>query len=242
MLTVLTNPLAMLSVKEAGGPGGCASRRLQTVQETAALHHCEVAVNAGFFVPKGANLGACLGNVVTDGTVVQHSIRQNVNFGVRADGSVFIGYLPVPPPPPTTTTTTTPAPTTPSVAETDMNVTVVPPDELSSSTTAAPATNQTLSPRADKVTIDVPPSNASASPTTTGASLVNTTTIAPSSSTTTTTTSSTPPTTTTLPPPVLTGGNSSVPFVQLIAGVLWLIKVPSPRLGESSVAVAPTND
>ena len=48
-------------------------------------------MNAGFFVPY---TGKCLGNIVSDGTLVRtaNNIR-NANFGLRGDGTFVVGYL-----------------------------------------------------------------------------------------------------------------------------------------------------
>eukprot|EP01136_Pigoraptor_vietnamica_P034755 Opistho-1_new@99085 len=57
---------------------------------TAHAKGCLVAANGGFF--NTAN-GACYGNVVSDGRVVQTSPWHNANFGIRRDGSFVTGYI-----------------------------------------------------------------------------------------------------------------------------------------------------
>lgn len=89
-MAIVSRPLETLTVLEAGGPGGCTAPRKATVLATAMTGDCEVAVNAGFF---NVSSGACLGNVVSDGRVVQTSREQNVHFGLRKDGTIFVGYL-----------------------------------------------------------------------------------------------------------------------------------------------------
>ena len=50
---------------------------------------CAVVTNAGFF---NITSHACLGNLVSDGQILQTSTRHNVNFGIR-DGKFVIGYI-----------------------------------------------------------------------------------------------------------------------------------------------------
>ncbi len=188
----------MLSVQEAGGSGGCAARRLVPVAATADVAGCEVAFNAGFFVPKGADLGMCLGNVVSDGRVVQRAAHQNVNFGIRADGSLFVGYLPLPPPPPTE------AP----VSTTTVTTTTTMPE-------GSQVTNET---RAD-VMNSMDQTRRASRKDNNSVNIGNT-------STTTPTTTTTTHTTTPVDHTPIHGGSSTSEFVQLISGVLWLIKVP----------------
>ncbi|XP_029959508.1 N-acetylglucosamine-1-phosphodiester alpha-N-acetylglucosaminidase isoform X2 [Salarias fasciatus] len=90
-MTVVHDPLRSVSVLEPGGPGGCGSNRTVSVAETAEAAGCLYAQNAGFFNTKS---GACLGNVVSDGTAVRDSGGvQNAQFGIRKDGSLVFGYL-----------------------------------------------------------------------------------------------------------------------------------------------------
>lgn len=61
-----------------------------TVEETAAAAGCLFAQNAGFF---STNHNWCLGNVVSDGRMVQDSGGiQNAQFGIRRDGTLVFGY------------------------------------------------------------------------------------------------------------------------------------------------------
>jgi len=46
-------------------------------------------MNAGFF---DMRTGACLGNLVSAGRVLQTSTSVNANFGLRSDGMYFVGY------------------------------------------------------------------------------------------------------------------------------------------------------
>eukprot|EP00066_Takifugu_rubripes_P027902 XP_011617168.1 PREDICTED: N-acetylglucosamine-1-phosphodiester alpha-N-acetylglucosaminidase [Takifugu rubripes] len=90
-MTVVHDPLSTLSVLEPGGPGGCGMNHRATVEETAAAAGCLVAQNAGFF---NTNHDWCLGNVVSDGRMVQDSGGiQNAQFGIRRDGTLVFGYL-----------------------------------------------------------------------------------------------------------------------------------------------------
>uniref|UniRef100_A0A8D0Q751 N-acetylglucosamine-1-phosphodiester alpha-N-acetylglucosaminidase n=1 Tax=Sus scrofa TaxID=9823 RepID=A0A8D0Q751_PIG len=90
-LTRAAEPLRTFSVLEPGGPGGCASRRRVTVEETAREAGCSVAQNGGFF---RMDTGECLGNVVSDGRLVGNAEGlQNAQFGIRRDGTLVTGYL-----------------------------------------------------------------------------------------------------------------------------------------------------
>ncbi|XP_006054974.2 N-acetylglucosamine-1-phosphodiester alpha-N-acetylglucosaminidase isoform X1 [Bubalus bubalis] len=90
-LTQAPEPLRTFSVLEPGGPGGCASKRRATVEETARLSGCTVAQNGGFF---RMETGECLGNVVSGGRRVSSAGGlQNAQFGIRRDGTLVTGYL-----------------------------------------------------------------------------------------------------------------------------------------------------
>ncbi|XP_019515895.1 PREDICTED: N-acetylglucosamine-1-phosphodiester alpha-N-acetylglucosaminidase isoform X4 [Hipposideros armiger] len=90
-LTRAAEPLRTFAVLEPGGPGGCASRRRATVEETARPAGCSVAQNGGFF---RMGTGECLGNVVSDGRLVSSAGGlQNAQFGIRRDGTMVTGYL-----------------------------------------------------------------------------------------------------------------------------------------------------
>ena len=88
-MTVVHDPLRTVSVVEPGGPDGCKMSRNVSVEETAKAARCLYAQNAGFF---GTKSGKCLGNVVSNGRLVQDSGGvQNVQFGIRRDGSLVFG-------------------------------------------------------------------------------------------------------------------------------------------------------
>ncbi|XP_054990743.1 N-acetylglucosamine-1-phosphodiester alpha-N-acetylglucosaminidase isoform X2 [Sorex araneus] len=90
-LTRVADPLRTFSVLEPGGPGGCATRRRATVEDTARPAGCLVAQNGGFF---GTETNECLGNVVSDGRRVSSAGGlQNAQFGIRRDGTLVTGYL-----------------------------------------------------------------------------------------------------------------------------------------------------
>ncbi|XP_036885782.1 N-acetylglucosamine-1-phosphodiester alpha-N-acetylglucosaminidase isoform X2 [Sturnira hondurensis] len=90
-LTRAAEPLRTFSVLEPGGPGGCASRRRATVEETVREAGCSVAQNGGFF---RMDTGECLGNVVSDRRRVSSAGGlQNAQFGIRRDGTLVTGYL-----------------------------------------------------------------------------------------------------------------------------------------------------
>ncbi|GFR97112.1 N-acetylglucosamine-1-phosphodiester alpha-N-acetylglucosaminidase [Elysia marginata] len=90
---VVNTPLTTLSILEPGQRGSCKNgtdgRTL--VRETARRSGCIVAVNAGLF---NTHTGACLGNIISDGRLVQDSGGiQNAHFGLTRDGQIFMGYL-----------------------------------------------------------------------------------------------------------------------------------------------------
>ncbi|XP_026559907.1 N-acetylglucosamine-1-phosphodiester alpha-N-acetylglucosaminidase [Pseudonaja textilis] len=90
-LTMVRDPLRTFSVLEPGGPGGCHFHRRATVEETVSRSQCLLAQNGGYFDTK---TGACLGNVVSNGRLVQSSGGvQNAQFGIRKDGTLVFGYL-----------------------------------------------------------------------------------------------------------------------------------------------------
>ncbi|XP_026173390.1 N-acetylglucosamine-1-phosphodiester alpha-N-acetylglucosaminidase isoform X2 [Mastacembelus armatus] len=90
-ITVVHDPQRTVSVLEPGGPGGCGMNQRSLVEETSKAAGCLYAQNAGFFNTKS---GKCLGNVVSDGRMVQDSGGvQNAQFGIRRDGTLVFGYL-----------------------------------------------------------------------------------------------------------------------------------------------------
>ena len=97
-IAYLEQPYYTLSVLEPGHPGGCKvqywSATRSTVRDTASHRFggCRLAVNAGYFKVRN---GHCLGNIVSDGRIVQTSNdEQNANFGIRRDGTISVGYIP----------------------------------------------------------------------------------------------------------------------------------------------------
>lgn len=59
------------------------------MEETARLGRCLVAQNGGYF---DMSSGECLGNVVSDGRLVQNAHGlQNAQFGIRRDGTMVFG-------------------------------------------------------------------------------------------------------------------------------------------------------
>ncbi|XP_017279171.1 N-acetylglucosamine-1-phosphodiester alpha-N-acetylglucosaminidase isoform X2 [Kryptolebias marmoratus] len=90
-MTVVHDPLRTVSVLEPGGPDGCSMNHKVSVEETAKAAGCLYAQNAGFFNTKSSE---CLGNVVSNGRLVQDSGGlQNAQFGIRKDGTLVFGYL-----------------------------------------------------------------------------------------------------------------------------------------------------
>ncbi|GFO20733.1 N-acetylglucosamine-1-phosphodiester alpha-n-acetylglucosaminidase-like [Plakobranchus ocellatus] len=89
---IILYPLDTVSILEPGYRGSCGHRtdRLVTVRRTASQDECLVAINAGFF---NSLTGACLGNIVSDGLIIQSSGGiQNAHFGLTKDGYIFTGY------------------------------------------------------------------------------------------------------------------------------------------------------
>lgn len=97
-ISFINNPYYTFSVLEPREKGGCKKDYLYVtrslVRETARLrtHGCKLAANGGYFTVLN---GQCLGNIVSDGRVVQTANdEQNANFGIRHDGTIVVGYIP----------------------------------------------------------------------------------------------------------------------------------------------------
>jgi len=88
-LATLANPVGRVQL--ALPPQGCGTRELTTVTAKSHRPFCKLAINAGYF---NVTDGACIGNVVSHGQIVQTVplAQGNVNFGVR-DDKFHIGYL-----------------------------------------------------------------------------------------------------------------------------------------------------
>ncbi|KAL8615311.1 hypothetical protein ACOMHN_038050 [Nucella lapillus] len=87
------NPERTLSVVEPGHRGSCEETKgvRVRVQDMASHNQCVFAANAGYF---NTHTGKCLGNIVSDGRLVQDSGGiQNVHFGITKQGQIFTGYL-----------------------------------------------------------------------------------------------------------------------------------------------------
>merc|ERR1719507_406552 len=85
----LANPAGRVSL--ALPPGGCGSRELVTVTSQEHQPRCKFAINAGYF---NVHNGACIGNVISHGVIVQTVpiSEGNVNFGIK-NGKFHIGYI-----------------------------------------------------------------------------------------------------------------------------------------------------
>jgi len=72
-------------------PGGCGSREKTSITAQKHSPKCRLAINAGYF---NVTNGACIGNLVSDGILIQSVPldQGNVNFGIK-DGKFVIGYL-----------------------------------------------------------------------------------------------------------------------------------------------------
>lgn len=89
----IKNPVNHFIVAEPFG-GGCRNFSRATVTETSKSHNCRGAVNAGFFdISGGATDGACIGNVITKGKIIQKASKVNANFGITKKGEFFLGYI-----------------------------------------------------------------------------------------------------------------------------------------------------
>jgi len=88
-LAKLDNPAGRVSL--ALPPAGCGTREKVTVTSQAHRPRCKLAVNAGYF---NVHNGACIGNVVSQKTIIQTVplSQGNVNFGIK-NGIFHIGYL-----------------------------------------------------------------------------------------------------------------------------------------------------
>ena len=109
-LAIISNPVEHFSVLPP--PAGCgtvskvSSTTIARKRQRNILHHgCKIAVNAGFFMrhvhgPNGTSPMctnakkncACLGNLVSEGKILQTTNWMNVNFGLR-NGKFVVGYL-----------------------------------------------------------------------------------------------------------------------------------------------------
>jgi N-acetylglucosamine-1-phosphodiester alpha-N-acetylglucosaminidase len=100
-LFILENPLGHFSIEEptwqmsqnedGDGGGGCALKKRSKTSSSAHANDCVVATNAGFF---DTRTGACLGDVVSNGRVVQEHGYTNAAFGVDKQARFVVGYLP----------------------------------------------------------------------------------------------------------------------------------------------------
>ncbi|XP_069113869.1 N-acetylglucosamine-1-phosphodiester alpha-N-acetylglucosaminidase-like isoform X2 [Argopecten irradians] len=92
--TIVNNPYKTLSVLEPLQEGGCRdgiTGDRETVVKSAEQMKCMVAINAGLF---NTTSGSCLGNVVSNGRLIQNSGGiQNAHFGIKSNGELFFGYL-----------------------------------------------------------------------------------------------------------------------------------------------------
>jgi exopolysaccharide biosynthesis protein len=89
--SVVEDPLQTFSILEPENVGGCNKSARAKVSDTAKQRNCVVATNAGYFRTKN---GHCLGNIFSDGRkVLDAQGIQNVNFGIRKDGTIITGYL-----------------------------------------------------------------------------------------------------------------------------------------------------
>ncbi|KAI6646521.1 N-acetylglucosamine-1-phosphodiester alpha-N-acetylglucosaminidase-like [Oopsacas minuta] len=94
-VTFVDHPRTTFSVLEPYTTGTCNGfwPVRATVMTTASKRNggCIVAQNAGFF---RMGTSACLGNIVSDGRFVRESANVvNANFGIKASGNIYVGYL-----------------------------------------------------------------------------------------------------------------------------------------------------
>ncbi|GAQ83884.1 N-acetylglucosamine-1-phosphodiester alpha-N-acetylglucosaminidase [Klebsormidium nitens] len=93
-LSILHNPIGQFVVLPPAA--GCVSTSngvttggRSLTSTTAAAGNCHVAANGALF---NVTTGGCLGNLVSNGVVIQAPGTQNVNFGLR-NGNFVIGYV-----------------------------------------------------------------------------------------------------------------------------------------------------
>jgi len=88
-LVTLANPAGRMQL--ALPPNECRAREKTTVTAKSHRPFCKLAIKTGYF---NVHDGACIGNVVSHGQIVQTVplAQGDVNFGVK-DGKFFIGYL-----------------------------------------------------------------------------------------------------------------------------------------------------
>ena len=95
-IAYVDRPYHTFSVLEPYQPGGCKIKYFNAVRSTVSAtssrrnNSCKLAVNAGYF---SMSRGLCLGNIVSDGRIVQTTDEQNANFGIRQDGTIVVGYI-----------------------------------------------------------------------------------------------------------------------------------------------------
>lgn len=89
-LLILKNPVGDSGLHFSFFPSlkGCPGRT--RTSDTADAHSCRGAMNAAFFDMK---TGACIGNLIADGKLVQLGVSQWINFGVLRNGTLVAGYL-----------------------------------------------------------------------------------------------------------------------------------------------------
>jgi hypothetical protein len=90
LITLASNPVKSFSVYPPLFEGGCKGDYRTRTSVTSRFQKCVTSTNAGFF---NMNDGECYGNLISDGKILQAPGLQNVNFGVRKDGSIVTGYL-----------------------------------------------------------------------------------------------------------------------------------------------------
>jgi len=82
----LTNPIGHFHILPPSG--GCGHP--ETTSANAAASGCIAASNGGFF---DMSTGACIGNIITNGTVIELPATQNSNFGILKNNTFVLGYL-----------------------------------------------------------------------------------------------------------------------------------------------------
>ncbi|KAL5267294.1 hypothetical protein ACHWQZ_G004363 [Mnemiopsis leidyi] len=92
-VAVVASPRDTLSVYEPDIQGSCTAEHTTQhfLSDSAPLHNCIYATNAGFF---NLTTGNCLGNLYSDGRLVVNAQGiMNPNFGILRNGSIVVGYL-----------------------------------------------------------------------------------------------------------------------------------------------------
>jgi len=83
----IENPMNHFSVR---APGNIHCPGFYATSQTSEAADCILGMNGGFFDIK---TGDCIGNVISEGNLIQISGLENTNFGITKNGEYVVGYL-----------------------------------------------------------------------------------------------------------------------------------------------------